>query len=271
MRACSTACSTRSSCAGSRPRPPTASPPAACGSRTGSACCGCSAARTRCSRVDALGLRFASPLGVAAGVDKDASWFEGLGALGFGSVEVGTVTPLPQEGNPRPRVRRLTADRALQNSMGFPNPGAEAVAARIARRRAAHGARRQRRARQGLEQPSRPPRTTAPRVRRLAAHADYLALNVSSPNTPGLRDLQAVEPLRGLVAAVREELAALGLARPLLVKIAPDLADEDVDAIADLALELGLDGIIATNTTVDRAGLRQHRTCRPRAASPARR
>ncbi len=95
-------------------------------------------------------------------------------------------------------------------------------------------------------------------VRRLAAHADYLALNVSSPNTPGLRDLQAVEPLRGLVAAVREELAALGLERPVLVKIAPDLADEDVDAIADLAIELGLDGIIATNTTVDRSGLRQH-------------
>ena len=85
--------------------------------------------------VDALGLHFASPLGVAAGVDKDASWFEALGALGFGSVEVGTVTPLAQAGNPRPRVRRLTADRALQNSMGFPNPGADAVAARIARRR----------------------------------------------------------------------------------------------------------------------------------------
>ncbi len=92
-------------------------------------------------------------------------------------------------------------------------------------------------------------------MRRLAPHADYLALNVSSPNTPGLRDLQAVEPLRELVAAVREELAALGLERPVLVKIAPDLADEDVDAIADLALELGLAGVIATNTTVDRSGL----------------
>ena len=162
--------------------------------------------------VDALGLRFASPLGVAAGVDKDASWFEGLGALGFGSVEVGTVTPLAQEGNPRPRVRRLIADRALQNSMGFPNPGAEAVAARIARRRAGTvlgvnvGARRA-----SSAQAAEDYRAT---VRRLAAHADYLALNVSSPNTPGLRDLQAVEPLRGLVAAVREELAALGLERP---------------------------------------------------------
>ena len=204
--------------------------------------------------VDALGLRFASPLGVAAGVDKDASWFEGLGALGFGSVEVGTVTPLAQEGNPRPRVRRLTADRALQNSMGFPNPGAEAVAARIARRRAGTvlGVNVGRAKGSSSAQAAEDYRAT---VRRLAAHADYLALNVSSPNTPGLRDLQAVEPLRGLVAAVREELAALGLERPVLVKIAPDLADEDVDAIADLATELGLDGIIATNTTVDRSGL----------------
>ena len=204
--------------------------------------------------VDALGLRFASPLGVAAGVDKDASWFEGLGALGFGSVEVGTVTPLAQEGNPRPRVRRLTADRALQNSMGFPNPGAEAVAARIARRRAGTvlGVNVGRAKGSSSEQAAEDYRAT---VRRLAADADYLALNVSSPNTPGLRDLQAVEPLRGLVGAVRGELAALGLERPVLVKIAPDLADEDVDAIADLAIELGLDGIIATNTTVDRSGL----------------
>ena len=206
--------------------------------------------------VDALGLRFASPLGVAAGVDKDASWFEGLGALGFGSVEVGTVTPHAQAGNPRPRVRRLLADRALQNSMGFPNPGADAVAERIARGRAGEdlvlGVNVGRAKGSTTEQAAEDYRAT---VRRLAPHADYLALNVSSPNTPGLRDLQAVEPLRALVAAVKEELAALGLERPVLVKIAPDLADEDVDAIADLALELGLAGIIATNTTVDRSGL----------------
>jgi dihydroorotate dehydrogenase len=204
--------------------------------------------------VDALGLRFASPLGVAAGVDKDASWFEGLGALGFGSVEVGTVTPLAQEGNPRPRVRRLVADRALQNSMGFPNPGAAKVAQRLAGRRGTTvlGVNVGRAKGSTTEQAAGDYRAT---VRRLAPLADYLALNVSSPNTPGLRDLQAVEPLRGLVAAVQEELAALGLERPVLVKIAPDLADEDVDAVADLALELGLAGIIATNTTVDRSGL----------------
>ena len=204
--------------------------------------------------VDALGLCFSSPLGVAAGVDKDASWFEGLGALGFGSVEVGTVTPLAQAGNPRPRVRRLTADRALQNSMGFPNPGADAVAARLEHRRGPTvvgvnvGRSKGATAEQAADY-----RAT---VLRLAPLADYLVLNVSSPNTPGLRDLQAVEPLRGIVAAVRVALAGLGLERPLLVKIAPDLADEDVDAIADLALELALDGIVATNTTVSRAGLR---------------
>jgi dihydroorotate dehydrogenase len=205
--------------------------------------------------VEALGMRFASPLGVAAGVDKDASWFDGLGALGFGSVEVGTVTPRPQEGNPRPRVRRLVADRALQNSMGFPNPGAEAVAARIARSAGSTvlGVNVGRAKGSSADQAAQDYRAT---VRRLAVLADYLALNVSSPNTPGLRDLQAVEPLRGLIGAVQEELAALGLERPVLVKIAPDLADEDVDAIADLALELGLAGIIATNTTVRRDGLR---------------
>ena len=139
--------------------------------------------------------------------------------------------------------------------MGFPNPGAEAVAARSARRRAGTelGVNVGRAKGSSSAQAAADYRAT---VRRLAAHADYLALNVSSPNTPGLRVLPAVEPLRGLVAAVREELAALGLERPVLVKIAPDLADEDVDAIADLALELALDGIVATNTTVARAGLR---------------
>ena len=206
-------------------------------------------------RVDALGLRFPSPLGVAAGVDKDASWFAGLGALGFGSVEVGTVTPLAQEGNPRPRVRRLLADRALQNAMGFPNPGAGAVAARLAGRSGPTvvGVNVGRSKDAAPERAAEDYRAAAAR---LAPLADYLVLNVSSPNTPGLRDLQAVEPLRAIVAAVRGALGELGVERPLLVKIAPDLADADVDAIADLALELSLAGIVATNTTVSRAGLR---------------
>ena len=192
------------------------------------------------------------------GSTRTRRWFEGLGALGFGFVEVGTVTAGGAGRQPAAARAAALADRALQNSMGFPNPGAEAVARRIGRRAGAAGRRDVlgvnvgRAKGSSTEQAADDYRAT---VRRLAAHADYLALNVSSPNTPGLRDLQAVEPLRALVAAVREELAALGLERPVLVKIAPDLADEDVDAIADLALELGLAGVIATNTTVDRSGL----------------
>lgn len=202
-------------------------------------------------RVRALGRELPSPLGVAAGVDKDAGWFEGLGALGFGFVEIGTITALPQGGNPRPRVHRLTRDRALLNSMGFPNPGAEAAAARLAAR--APG---------GVVVGANVGRTKVAEdaeadyrasVRALAPLADYLVLNVSSPNTPGLRAMQAVEPLGALVDAVRAELA--GAAIPLFVKVAPDLTDEELDAVADLALAKGLDGIVAVNTTIERAGL----------------
>ena len=206
-------------------------------------------------RVRALGLDLASPLGAAAGLDKDATWIDGLGALGFGFVEVGTITPAAQPGNPRPRVRRLTADRALQNSMGFPNEGAEAAAIRLSTRSGATpaGVNVGRSKGASAEQAAAEYRAT---VRRLAPLADYLVLNVSSPNTPGLRDLQAIAPLRDLVAAVQAELRDIGLRVPVLVKIAPDLADEDVDAVADLALELGIAGLVATNTTISRAGLR---------------
>ena len=202
-------------------------------------------------RVEALGLTFPSPLGVAAGLDKEATCFEGLGALGFGFVEVGTITALAQEGNPRPRVWRMVRDRALVNAMGFPNPGAEAAAARLRRpRRTVVGINI---GRSKLAQDALADYRAS--TRRLAPLADYLVLNVSSPNTPGLRDLQAVETLRELVGAVREELDALRVSVPLLVKLAPDLADAEIDAIADLALELELDGIVAVNTTVDRGGL----------------
>jgi dihydroorotate dehydrogenase len=203
-------------------------------------------------RVDALGLTFPSPLGVAAGLDKEATTFEGLGALGFGFVEVGTITALAQEGNPRPRVWRMVRDRALINAMGFPNAGAEAAAARLGGpRRTVVGVNV---GRSKLAEDAVADYRAS--TRRLAPLADYLVLNVSSPNTPGLRDLQAVETLRSLVAAVREELAAIGGPRvPLLVKLAPDLADAEIDALADLALELRLDGIVAVNTTVDRGGL----------------
>jgi dihydroorotate dehydrogenase len=212
-------------------------------------------------RVRALGLDFPGPLGLAAGFDKDARGTAGLGALGFGFVEVGTVTAAAQPGNPRPRLFRLPTDRALVNRMGFNNEGAAAAAARLRRRGGRSGAGPvvgvnigKTRAVPEAEAAA----DYAASARAVAGVADYVVVNVSSPNTPGLRDLQAADRLRPVLVAVRSALDA-GLAGgrrvPLLVKIAPDLADADVDAIADLAVELGLDGIIATNTTVSRDGL----------------
>jgi dihydroorotate dehydrogenase len=210
-------------------------------------------------RVRALGLSFPGPVGLAAGFDKDALGTRGLAALGFGFVEVGTVTARAQPGNPRPRMFRLTADRALVNRMGFNNAGARAASARLARSRARRGGPvvgvniGKTRAVPDAEAAA----DYAASARAVAAVADYVVVNVSSPNTPGLRDLQATDRLKPLLVAVRAALDATSGGRrvPLLVKIAPDLADADVDAVADLALELGLDGIIATNTTVSRAGL----------------
>ena len=210
-------------------------------------------------RVRALGLEFPGPLGLAAGFDKDARGTRGLAALGFGFVEVGTVTARAQPGNPRPRMFRLTADRALVNRMGFNNAGAAAAAARLGRARGGQvvgvniGKTR-------AVPDADAAADYAASARAVAAVAGYVVVNVSSPNTPGLRDLQAADRLRPVLVAVRSALDAAVPGRPqgrvpLLVKIAPDLADADVDAVADLALELGLDGIIATNTTVSRDGL----------------
>lgn len=214
--------------------------------------------------VEALGLTFPGPLGLAAGFDKNAEGIDALAALGFSFVEVGTVTGEAQPGNPRPRLFRLPADRAVVNRMGFNNDGAETVAARLEARR-----------RRGVPRPvvvgvnigktKVVPEEEAvadyeKSTRLLAPYADYLVVNVSSPNTPGLRDLQAVEKLEPLLRAVRRRADAVTAARvPLLVKIAPDLSDEDVLAVADLAGGVGLDGIIATNTTVSRDGLRSTR------------
>jgi dihydroorotate dehydrogenase len=208
-----------------------------------------------CLQVQAFGLTFPTPLGVAAGLDKSASWFEGLGALGFGFVEVGTVTPLAQEGNPPPRLVRLLRDRALLNRMGFPNPGAEAIARELSARARGPvvGVNVGKSMSVPLDEAGADYRAV---VRRLGPLADYLALNVSSPSTPGLRELQNPSQLRALVADVREELAAIGCARPLLLKVSPDLDDGQLTALAELALELGVEGIIAVNTTTDRAGLR---------------
>ncbi|MGO2685100.1 quinone-dependent dihydroorotate dehydrogenase [Microbacterium sp.] len=205
-------------------------------------------------RVTALGLEFDSPFGVAAGFDKNAVGVRGLAALGFGHVEIGTVTAIPQDGNPKPRLFRLIPDRAVINRMGFNNAGADAAAGRLAKLR------------------RRRPKTVigvnigksrvvdvhaatadyAASATKLAPLADYLAVNVSSPNTPGLRGLQAVETLAPLLRAVKDAAGAT----PLLVKIAPDLPDDEIAAIARLAVAEGLDGIIAHNTTIGREGLR---------------
>lgn len=220
--------------------------------------------RTPGEPVDALGLRFPNVLGLAAGFDKNAVGIDALGALGFGHVEVGTVTGEPQPGNPQPRLFRLPEDRAVVNRMGFNNDGAEVVAARLEARA------------RGLDRLNRRPgpvlgvnigkskvvpeseavRDYEKSARLLAPYADYLVVNVSSPNTPGLRDLQAVEKLEPILTAVQAIAGAGDRRVPLLVKIAPDLADDDVLAVADLVTAVGLDGIVATNTTVSREGLR---------------
>jgi len=208
--------------------------------------------------VHALGRALPGPLGLAAGFDKDAVGFRALGALGFAFVEIGTVTAEPQPGNPEPRLFRLPADRALINRMGFNNHGAAAAAARL---RARVGSGRGVVVGANIGKTKVTPQSAAPAdysssARLLAPVADYLVINVSSPNTPGLRDLQAVSELRALIVSVQDASRSAGRADvPLLVKIAPDLADEDLDAVADLALDLGLAGIIATNTTVSREHL----------------
>jgi dihydroorotate dehydrogenase len=203
--------------------------------------------------VEALGLRFASPFGVAAGFDKDGEAVIGLGDLGFGHVEVGTITALAQPGNDRPRLFRLIPDRAVINRMGFNNRGAGDAANRLlrvrrARRRPVLGVNIGKSRVVAVENATQDYLISA---RALAPVADYLVVNVSSPNTPGLRGLQELELLSPLLTAVKEVAGST----PLLVKIAPDVTDGQIEKIAHLVVELGLDGIIATNTTISRAGL----------------
>lgn len=204
-----------------------------------------------------MGVRFPHRFGLAAGFDKNARGVTALIALGFGHVEIGTVTARPQPGNPRPRLVRLVDDRAIVNRMGFNNDGAARVASRL------HRLRRTRAGRDAVigvnigktkvVAADRAAEDYAHSARLLGPYADYLVVNVSSPNTPGLRDLQAVESLEPILTAVKAVADSVHTGRvPLVVKIAPDLADEDVDAVTDLVLELGLDGISATNTTVAR-------------------
>ncbi len=208
-----------------------------------------------------MGLEFPGLLGLAAGFDKDGVGIEALANLGFAFIEIGTVTGEPQTGNPRPRLARLPADRAIVNRMGFNNDGAEAVARRLAARGSADTGRGRVPLGINIGKTKVVPEDRAvgdyeKSTGLLAPHADYLVVNVSSPNTPGLRDLQAVSRLEPLLRAVRRRADDVSDHHvPLLVKIAPDLGDEDVHAVADLAVALRLDGIVATNTTVSREGL----------------
>src|SRR6201996_2182285 len=211
-------------------------------------------------RVRALGLDFPGPLGVAAGFDKDGEGIAGLAALGFSFVEVGTVTARPQPGNPKPRRFRFPDERALINRMGFNNDGAAALSARLRALRARPGFKPIIGVNIGKTKAVPAEEAVADyatSARLVADVADYVVVNVSSPNTPGLRDLQAADKLRPILTAVRAALDEASPRRrvPLLVKIAPDLSNAEVDAVATLALDLALDGIVATNTTISRDGL----------------
>ena len=210
----------------------------------------------RAGVVNAMGIDFPGRVGLAAGMDKNAEAVVGLAAAGFAFVEIGTVTARSQPGNDRPRSWREKDVRGFRNRMGFNNEGADAVARRLARLRSkARG-----RAvvlgvnigKTKLTPAEDAASDYAYSARLLSPYADYLVVNVSSPNTPGLRDLQSVDALRPILEHVRAAAREASPERevPVLVKIAPDLADADVDAVTDLALELGLDGIVATNTTI---------------------
>ncbi len=210
-------------------------------------------ARDPALRLNAMGLAFPNPVGLAAGLDKDAEAVSLWQRLGFGFVELGTVTALAQPGNPRPRLFRLPDDAALINRMGFNNEGAAAMAVRLERLRE----------RQVLQIPIgvnigksklTPPEQAADDYRRsferLGPLADYMVVNISSPNTPGLRDLQTVEQVKTIIDAVQVPNQALARPRPLLLKLAPDLADEDALACARAALDAGCAGLVLTNTTI---------------------
>jgi dihydroorotate dehydrogenase len=211
-------------------------------------------------RVRALGLELPNPVGLAAGYDKDGRGLRGLACLGFGHLELGTVTPLPQPGNPRPRIFRLPEDEALINRMGFPNAGAEGLLRRL--RRSRHtGVVIGVNLGKGVSTPlERASEDYLSLLRSFYHHSDYLAINVSSPNTIGLRRLQAREHLESLLRSLAVERRSLGEAAgrhvPLLVKLAPDLTEDELADAAGAVLGAGLEGIIATNTTLVRPELR---------------
>lgn len=211
--------------------------------------------------VEAFGLKFPNAVGLAAGFDKNAKAWPAAAALGFGHVEIGTVTALGQPGNPKPRAFRYPAEEAVINRMGFNNEGSEAVAARLSKQPGVGKRRIPLGVNLGKSKVAPLDGATADYLAsfaRLADYADYLVLNVSSPNTPGLRTLQDEKPLRELLGAImaanRERAAKTGALVPVLLKIAPDLTWPQIDAALGVIAEFGLAGVIATNTTLARPG-----------------
>jgi dihydroorotate dehydrogenase len=212
--------------------------------------------------VEAFGLKFKNPIGLAAGYDKDGLALRGLAALGFGHLEIGTVTPRPQPGNPKPRVFRLPEDEAVINRLGFPGQGAASVARRVSSfvrgpRSVVLGINLGKNKDTPLENAAEDYTLL---MRQFTAPADYLTINISSPNTVGLRRLQGREMLENLLGAIAKEREAIALGRgghaPILVKLAPDLSGEELDDAVGVILATGMDGVIATNTTLSREGLR---------------
>ncbi|MDZ7846317.1 MAG: quinone-dependent dihydroorotate dehydrogenase [Owenweeksia sp.] len=203
-----------------------------------------------------MGLHFKNPLGLAAGFDKDAKAFEELANYGFGFIEVGTVTPVPQPGNPQPRLFRLPADRALINRMGFNNDGVEAMAKRLKRRKI-----RELIIGGNIGKNKDTPNEQALNDYLICFDAlfpfvDYFVVNVSSPNTPNLRDLQEKEPLKKLLSQVQKENLERNRPKPILLKIAPDLTEGQLHDIVEIVQETDIAGVIATNTTTTREGLK---------------
>ena len=212
--------------------------------------------------VNVMGLDFPNPVGLAAGLDKNADHLDALGALGFGFIEVGTVTPLAQPGNPKPRMFRLPEHQAIINRMGFNNEGLAHLLARVDKRRY--------RGILGInvgKNKDTPNDQSESDYRKgisaVYSRADYITVNVSSPNTPGLRDLQFGDSLKGLLAAIKDEQlncqTQFGRYVPIAVKIAPDMDDEGIRFVASALRETGLDGVIATNTTISREAVAGHR------------
>tara|TARA_B110000008_G_scaffold20853_1_gene19244 strand:- start:410 stop:1369 length:960 start_codon:yes stop_codon:yes gene_type:complete len=208
---------------------------------------------------EVFGLKFDNPVGLAAGFDKDAKLFDELASFGFGFVEIGTVTPLPQEGNPKPRLFRVKKDSGIINRMGFNNQGIEAAVARLRRKKTniIIGG--------NIGKNKVTPNEKAVNdyeicFEKFFPYVDYFVVNVSSPNTPGLRDLQQKAPLTALLNRLQELNAVKDKRKPILLKIAPDLTNEQLNDIIEIIADTKIDGVVATNTTIDRSGLKTDKT-----------